>query len=99
MMIILNEKELNDFVNPDTANNGGGYHQPAVDFMFNGKKGYFEDTSCGDFGKRYFVEWDGFCMNYDEVGNEHCYSEFSIENNEHKQLAEELKSFDIKLFI
>lgn len=56
---ILSEEESNSFANPDMANNGGGYHQPHYTFEYCGKKGDFYNDSCGDFGSRYSVQYDG----------------------------------------
>ena len=70
MIKIIREEELNDFVDSLKCYNGGGYHQPLYEFEYKGKKGYFEDTSCGDFGRRYHLEWNGLHLNYDQVGNE-----------------------------
>lgn len=53
-------KELNNFIDVNKANNGGGYSQPQIIYS-----GYFDnrsiivtitDTSCGEFGTRYSVD-------------------------------------------
>lgn len=48
--------------NPSTANNGGGYWQPYGTCTVTLEDGTvlqaeFEDTSCGDFGERWFLEF------------------------------------------
>ncbi len=53
---ILSKEQLNEFFNPRRMNNGGGYDQPRYEFEFGGVIGVFEDTSCGEFGGRYFVQ-------------------------------------------
>ena len=77
MFKIINKEELNSNANPEKAINGGGYSHPWIDFTFKGINGTLEDSSCGEFGDRYHIEWDGLHCNYDTVGNTHCYSEFS----------------------
>ena len=59
--------EANKFANPRLANNGGGYHQPLISFIYGKEKGEIEDTNCGDFGKRYRVRIGGKLFYYDEV--------------------------------
>lgn len=56
---VLSKIETNSFADSSKANNGGGYSQPLYKFMYNGKTGYFSDDSCGDFGSRYSLEYDG----------------------------------------
>ena len=36
MLKILDEREQNSFYDPEKANNGGGYHQPRIEFEFEG---------------------------------------------------------------
>lgn len=52
-------KEANEFRNPSTANNGGGYSQPYGGLTVQvGKEHLYievDDTSCGDFGERYSI--------------------------------------------
>ena len=52
--------QTNPHYNPDTANNGGGYWQfsGGVVVDLNGQLITVEvdDTSCGDFGSRYYVD-------------------------------------------
>lgn len=57
---ILGVKEQNAFVNPAKANNGGGYEQPEYAFEYKGVEGTYSDTSCGEFGTRYEVKWNGY---------------------------------------
>lgn len=58
-IILLEEKEQNDFFNPEKSCNGGGYHQPFKKYSFEYNNQNFtlvyDDTSCGDFGCRYSV--------------------------------------------
>ena len=56
---ILNVEELNENADWRTAHNGGGYYQERITFEIDGSKGIFEDTSCGDFGTRYYLEIEG----------------------------------------
>ena len=53
---IISTKETNAFANPAKANNGGGYSQPKIEFLYKGEMGTFTDTSCGEFGTRYEVK-------------------------------------------
>lgn len=52
--------QMNPCYNPRFGNNGGGYSQPYYEFtgLFNDKpvKVFVRDTSCGDFGERYYIE-------------------------------------------
>ena len=56
---IISEVEMNDFANLSLANNGGGYHQPQFKFVYDGLEGVFSDSSCGDFGSRYSLDFNG----------------------------------------
>lgn len=51
--------EANEFRNPSTANNGGGYSQPygGLTVQVGDEHLYIEveDSGCGDFGKRYSI--------------------------------------------
>lgn len=90
MFRLIRETELNPYVDHEKSCNGGGYHQPLFEFEYNGIRGTFEDTSCGDFGGRYHLEWNGLHANRDQVGNEDNYSEFSRENPVHMELLRKL---------
>ncbi|EKI4464006.1 hypothetical protein PCV68_000984 [Staphylococcus pseudintermedius] len=56
---ILKIEETNENANPAKANNGGGYSHPRITFEYKGIQGVYHDTSCGDFGTRYSLEWNG----------------------------------------
>jgi len=88
MFEVISITQQNPCYDPERANNGGGYYQPLYKFVYNGIEGKFEDTSCGDFGGRYHLEWNGLHANRDQVGNECNYSEFS--RREHAELLDEL---------
>ena len=88
---VLKYVQLNHFYNPDRSSNGGGYNQPYVEFIFNGIKGTFEDTSCGDFGTRYHLQWNNFSAYRDTVGGGNSYySDFSSSNPEHVELLNKI---------
>lgn len=74
MLKVINEIETNSFVSTTKSNNGGGYHQPLYTFIYKGCEGVFHDTSCGDFGERYRVSWNGRSFTLDEVSSQHHYS-------------------------
>lgn len=52
---IVSVEEQNPFFDISKSRNGGGYHQPLITFTFNGKTGFIDDSSCGDFGERFSV--------------------------------------------
>lgn len=57
---VTNVKKTNEFEDWRTANNGGGYPQRDIRFKSSdGKAGCLQDTSCGDFGSRYQLNYDG----------------------------------------
>ena len=58
-IVILKEEQGNPCYDPAKANNGGGYDQPIITFLIDGKQGVLEDTSCGDFGWRLRLEIEG----------------------------------------
>lgn len=58
-LVILDWEEQNSFADSRRANNGGGYSQPQITFMYDGIEGVFNDTSCGDFGTRKWLSWNG----------------------------------------
>ena|SRR5699024_1387182 len=75
-------------------NNGGGYEHTRTVFEFQGKQGVFEDTSCGDFGSRFFMEWDGKMAMWGSMIDEELeYSEF-----DEQEQSELLKHFSVPVF-
>ena len=54
-IIIVKETETNPYYDPKKTFNGGGYHQPLYEFEYGTWQGAFRDTSCGDFGSRYYI--------------------------------------------
>jgi len=76
----------NPFFDDGKSNNGGGCSQPLVEFEFNGIEGSIDDTSCGDFGARYSVSYDGKYFLYDNV-SEH----FTEESSFSKQNADDVR--------
>ena len=76
-MKVLNEKQQNSFYNESQSRNGGGYNQPLIKFEFYGIEGVVNDTSCGDFGERFTVKWDGKTYRLNQVDREKSeYSSF-----------------------
>ena len=57
---VLEDKEQNSFYDPAKSYNGGGYHQPYQKLTFDiDGENYtliYDNTSCGDFGKRYEID-------------------------------------------
>lgn len=75
---------------PSTANNGGGYWQPYGTCSVTLEDGTvlqaeFEDTSCGDFGERWFLEFthegDRYLFHEDFVGTDDELVEYNYERN------------------
>lgn len=53
---VIEKTETNPFASRELAGNGGGYSQPLTVLRFaDGVRVEVEDTSCGDFGSRYWV--------------------------------------------
>jgi|LSQX01.3.fsa_nt_gb hypothetical protein len=69
MITEISRAEQNSHYDQAKCNNGGGYSQPLITFEYNGKIGTINDTSCGDFGDRYTVEYDGKYYTYDNASN------------------------------
>lgn len=67
MIKVLSTIESNPFYDINRSNNGGGYSHPEITFEYNGITGVYHDTSCGDFGERYKIEWNGKSFELDEV--------------------------------
>ena len=89
---ILEVREQNPYADIEKSINGGGYSQPFIEFTFNGVKGKINDTSCGEFGERFFVEFKGKEYSLNTTGNEkEEYSSFSKNCLEDKLLSERLK--------
>ena len=88
---VLNVEEQNHFFDSRKSSNGGGYHQPLIDFTFNGVEGHINDTSCGDFGKRVHIEYKDKSYYLDTINEYEEYSSFSKECLEDKLLSEHLK--------
>ena len=57
---VLEDREQNLFYDPAKSYNGGGYHQPYQKLTFDVEgQNYtliYDNTSCGDFGKRYEID-------------------------------------------
>lgn len=57
---VLEDREQNSFYDPEKSYNGGGYHQPYQKLTFDiDGENYtliYDNTSCGDFGKRYEID-------------------------------------------
>ena len=63
---IINTDQTNPHYEEKKAIDGGGYHQPLYEFVLGAKAGYLEDTSCGAFGQRIDLVFDGLkiaCIN------------------------------------
>ena len=92
---ILEVREQNPNANSNKAINGGGYHQPFITFSFNEITGYIDDSSCGEFGERFFVEFKGKEYSLDTMkrNNEEYeeYSSFSKKCLEDKILSKYLE--------
>ena len=89
---ILEVREQNPNVDVEKAVNGGGYSQPFIAFVFNGVTGSIDDTSCGEFGTRYFVQFGEKSYSLDTTGIENEeYSSFSKNCLEDKLLSKQLK--------
>ncbi|ELV2914280.1 hypothetical protein SGH21_002425 [Staphylococcus pseudintermedius] len=56
---ILKIEQSNPHFDEKKKNNGGGYDQPVVTFEYKGVIGTYRNSSCGDFGSRYHLEWNG----------------------------------------
>lgn len=56
-LVLVHAEQGNPHYDPETANNGGGYDQPQLDYEDTscGILVTIDDDSCGDFGERYTV--------------------------------------------
>lgn len=89
---ILEVREQNPNADVEKSLNGGGYSQPFIKFIFNGIKGSIQDTSCGEFGERYFVKFGEKVYSVDAMGNgKEEYSSFSKDCLEDRLLSKQLK--------
>lgn len=90
----IKDEEQNSFYDPQRSSNGGGYHQPYIEYMvqFNNKtyKLTIDDTSCGSFGLRFFIDLyeittgdaiTVYYQYYDEVNGNNYYKEELIGDN------------------
>jgi len=85
-------EEQNPYVDSSKSINGGGYSQPYIEFTFNGSTGSIQDTSCGEFGVRFIVEFKGKQYSLDTMGRENEeYSSFSKNCLEDRLLSKQLK--------
>ena len=89
---ILKVEEQNPYTDIEKSLNGGGYSQPCITFTFNGVKGKINDTSCGEFGIRFLVEFGEKSYSVDTIGNgNEEYSSFSKNCLEDRLLSKQLK--------
>ena len=68
----------------EKSHNGGSYYQPTwTAETEDGKKLIIEDLSCGDFGSRIYVDYDGRRAAYGSMLDaSECYSEFTSSDME-----------------
>lgn len=86
---IIRQEQLNEFADETKANNGGGYDHVRVFFKVNGKRGMFEDTSCGEFGTRKFITFNGKAAFFGSMlDDEEEFSEFNGATIEEKILMD-----------
>lgn len=64
--LIITNEYCSDY-DPSKSRNGGSYPVREYDFTFDNKQGKFHDSSCGDFGKRYDVFYNGKQFSVDGV--------------------------------
>ena len=89
---LISRVEQNPFVDLRKANNGGGYSQPRIDFTFRGKKGFINDTSCGDFGDRIQIVYGNKEYFIDSVSRDYTeYSTFTKSKQSDRQVVKEIK--------
>ncbi|RIN92425.1 hypothetical protein [Mammaliicoccus sciuri] len=94
---IIEEVETNNFVDSSKEHNGGGYHQPKIIFEIAGKQGVFEDTSCGDFGTRFSVDWESKSASWGSmVEEDNTFSEFDHNDEIQEKI---INHFDIPIFL
>lgn len=86
MFKIVSEVEQNAFYNEKCNNNGGGYHQPLITFVFNGVEGVIDDTSCGDFGSRYTIKYGRKYYSHDTINGEDDASNLNPKHPKDKML-------------
>ena len=71
-----NEVEQNPFADSRFCCNGGGYFQPRYDIAIGDiVVASINDTSCGDFGDRFSVDFLGAIGCVDYVGNDYVYAD------------------------
>jgi len=63
--------EQNPFADIRKSNNGGGYSQPLAKFKMGSHILTIDDSSCGDFGRRYTVSYDDIVI-YDRNDIDGC---------------------------
>jgi hypothetical protein len=73
-MEILKIIEQNEFYDERKSCNGGGYHQPLLTCTMGTHRLLIDDQSCGDFGCRYTVLYDGVTIyDRDDVDGQEIY--------------------------
>lgn len=106
-IVLLEEREQNDFFDESKSCNGGGYHQPFEKYSFEYEdKKYelvYDSTSCGDFGSRYSVsiyDQDNktiYDYNVDRIDNREDWLYFS--NSFNKDFFNSLIDSELKGYI
>jgi hypothetical protein len=90
---IIDWVEQNPFVDPTRSNNGGGYSQPRIDFTYKGKKGFINDSSCGEFGERLEIVYGDKVYYCDFVSQKNLeYSDFSKYKHNDRQAVKEIRN-------
>ena len=93
---ILKRTETNSFADASKCNNGGGYSQPEFTFEYEGIEGKFKDQSCGDFGKRFSLDYNGKSWCYDTMSNFRNFTNFdTVEDAEFIAAVKEAFGVDI----
>jgi len=67
MIKVISIEEQNPYADANKCNDGGGYFQPLITFEYNGKIGTIDDANCGDFGRRYYIDFGDKFYHYDGV--------------------------------
>lgn len=91
---VVERKQINENYDPNKSNNGGRYYQERIVFELGGVHGVYEDTSCGDFGTRFYLKFNGKSTNWGTMERDLNYSEFTVDDPEFEALEDYFGIYD-----
>lgn len=94
---VISIEQMNEHYDPWMACNGGGYDQPEYKIrMADGTLAVLRDTSCGDFGGRFFFQYGDRCALWGSMlSEEQAYSDYTEADRSFLDVIGRLTGYDV----